>query len=59
MAALIQRLKVGKFKFKGAERTFSTRFAYSSIITTPRAEGLVAECERILGEHPEWVADKD
>ena len=57
MAALIQRLKVGKFKFKGAERTFSTRFAYSSIITTPRAEGLVAECERILGEHPEWVAD--
>src|SRR4029077_10706255 len=27
MAALIQRLKVGKFKFKGAERTFSTRFS--------------------------------
>jgi predicted HTH transcriptional regulator len=58
MAALIQRLKVGKFKFKGAERTFSTKFSYSSIITAPTAEGLVSECDRILGEHPDWAGDK-
>jgi len=58
MAALIQRLKVGKFKFKGAERTFSTKFAYSSIITAPTTEGLVGECDRVLSEHPAWAGDK-
>jgi argonaute-like protein implicated in RNA metabolism and viral defense len=58
MAALIQRLKVGKFKFKGAERTFSTKFAYSSIITAPTTEGLVGECDRVLSEHPAWAGDR-
>ena len=57
MGALIQRLKVGKFKFKGAERTFSTKFSYSSIITAPTPEGLVAECDRVLSEHPDWAGD--
>lgn len=58
MAALIQRLKVGKFKFKGAERTFSTKFSYSSIITAPTTEDLVGECDRVLSEHPAWAGDK-
>lgn len=58
MAALIQRLKVGKFKFKGAERTFSTKLSYSSIITAPTTEDLVRECDRVLSEHPAWVGDK-
>jgi predicted HTH transcriptional regulator len=54
MTVLIQRLKAGKFKFKGAERTFSTKFSYSSIITAPTTDCLVAECDRVLGEHPTW-----
>lgn len=58
MAALIERLKVGKFKYKGAERTFSTRFSYASIITVPRTEDLVAESERILKEHPRWEGNE-
>jgi predicted HTH transcriptional regulator len=58
MAGLIQRLKVGKFKFKGSERTFSTKFSYSSIITAPSAEQLVGECDRVLAEHPAWEGDK-
>lgn len=58
MAALIQRLKVGKFKFKCAERTFSTKFSYSSIVTAPTPEELVGECDRILSEHPGWAGNK-
>jgi hypothetical protein len=54
MAALIQRLKLGKFKYKGAERTFSTKFSYASIITAPTAEAVVGESERILQEHSTW-----
>lgn len=54
MAALIERLKVGKFKYRGAERTFSTRFSYSSIIAVPKIESIFGECERLLSEHPNW-----
>jgi predicted HTH transcriptional regulator len=54
MAALIQRLKVGKFKYKGAERTFSTKFSYASIITASTAEALVGESKRLLEEHAAW-----
>jgi len=57
MAALIERLKVGKFKYKGAERTFSTRFSYASIITAPNAESILGECDRVLKEHPTWAGD--
>jgi argonaute-like protein implicated in RNA metabolism and viral defense len=57
MATLIERLKVGKYKYKGAERTFSTRFSYCSIITVESAESLVDECTRILSEHPNWRGD--
>jgi hypothetical protein len=57
MAALIERLKVGKYKYKGAERTFSTRFSYGSIFTVESPEALLDECTRVLGEHPNWVGD--
>ena len=33
MSKLIERLKVGKYKYHGAERTFSTKLFYHSIIT--------------------------
>jgi len=56
MAALIERLRAGKFKYRGAERTFSTRLTYASIVTTGSA-GVVAECGRLLDQHSEWVGD--
>ncbi|NER29970.1 MAG: transcriptional regulator, partial [Symploca sp. SIO1C4] len=58
MAALIERLKVGKYKYRGSERTFSTRFTYSSIVTTPSPEQTLDECRRLLSEHPEWIGDE-
>lgn len=57
MALLIERLKSGKYKYKGAERTFSTRFNYSSIVTAQDAQSIEAECRRVLSEHPVWVGD--
>lgn len=59
MATLIERLKVGKYKYKGAERTFSTRFSYASIITGPTDELLLNECSRVLTEHPSWAGDQN
>lgn len=57
MAALIERLKSGKYKYKGAERTFSTRFSYSSIVTAADVPSLHAECGRVLSEHPDWLGN--
>jgi len=54
MAALIDRLKVGKYKYRGAERTFAVRLAYQSIITARSDNEILAECQRLLKEHPEW-----
>lgn len=59
MASLIQRLKVGKYKYKGSERTFHSRLSYSSIITVPTAEEVLSECKRLLKEHPGWVGNKE
>ena len=56
MAALIERLKTGKFKYRGSERTFGTRFTYASIVTTP-PDKTVATCMRLLDEHLTWAGD--
>ena len=53
MRALIQRLQAGKFKYRGAERTFSTRLTYRSI-TTASPDQARTECARLLLEHPDW-----
>lgn len=58
MAALIERLQTGKFKYRGAERTFHTRLTYRTIVTAPEAS-VVDECRRLLGEHPEWQGDSN
>jgi predicted HTH transcriptional regulator len=58
MTSLINRLKIGKYKYKGSERTFSTRFTYNSIITTSSITNSLEECKRLLNEHPEWIGDK-
>lgn len=58
MAELIERIKTGKYKYRGAERTFSTRFTYTSIVDVPSPEQNLDECRRLLSEHPEWKGDK-
>lgn len=58
MESLIERLKAGKFKYRGAERTFATRFAYSSVVTTESVEGIEKEVVRLLSEHPDWCGNE-
>ena len=38
MELLIERLKTGKYKYRGAERTFATKFSYTGIVTVGRIE---------------------
>jgi predicted HTH transcriptional regulator len=57
MVSLIERLKTGKYKYKGSERTFRTRFTYSSVITPASVEDTLDECKRLLMEHPEWIGN--
>ena len=57
MEELIARLKTGKYKYRGAERTFATRFLYSTIITVERYESIRSEIGRILAEHHDWRGD--
>lgn len=58
MAALIDRLKTGKYKYRGAERTFHTKFAYNSIVDTSLDKSL-DECKRLISEHPDWIGNQD
>ena len=57
MEELIERLKTGKYKYRGAERTFATKFLYTGIVTVDRAENILGEIERLLTEHPNWQGD--
>jgi predicted HTH transcriptional regulator len=57
MASLIERLKAGKYKYKGSERTFHARFTYNSIVTIPSDQNALSECERLIREHPEWAGN--
>jgi predicted HTH transcriptional regulator len=59
MVSLIERLKVGKYKYRGSERTFSTRFRYNTIITIPKVEMALEECQRLLRENPDWIGNKN
>jgi len=58
MEGLIERLKTGKYKYRGAERTFGTKFTYPAIITVDHAQAIRRETERLLAEHPSWVGDR-
>lgn len=57
MAALIARLKLGKYKYVGSEKTFSTRLTYGSIISVHSPEEILKECKRIMDEHPDWIGN--
>ena len=58
MEHLIERLRSGKYKYRGAERTFATRFNYAGVVTVDRSEDANEEAKRLLTEHPEWIGDK-
>ena len=53
MQALIDRLRTGKLKYRGSERTFSTRLIYRSIVSAAESEA-EAECRRLLTQFPDW-----
>jgi argonaute-like protein implicated in RNA metabolism and viral defense len=57
MEGLIDRLKAGKYKYRGSERTFHTRFTYNSIVTVPSLDRVLSECHRLVEEHQEWVGN--
>lgn len=59
MEQLIERLRVGKYKYRGAERTFATKFSYNGVMTVDRIEDTCAEIERLLDEHPDWQGDSN
>ncbi|MDI6711026.1 MAG: putative DNA binding domain-containing protein [Bacillota bacterium] len=59
MEQLIERLKTGKYKYRGAERTFATRFSYNGVVTVDRIEDTRPEIERLLEEHPDWQGDSN
>jgi predicted HTH transcriptional regulator len=53
MQALIERLRSGKFKYRGSERTFSIRLNYHSIVNAAQDQA-EAECRRLLDQFPDW-----
>ena len=57
MKKLIKRLKFGKFKYRGAERTFNTKFSYLAVVGVDRVEDAEEEIKRLLAEHPDWEGD--
>jgi len=57
MEELIHRLMEGKFKYRGSERTFSTRFSYRNVINASTATELDGEVARLLRQNPDWTGD--
>lgn len=53
MESLINRLRVGKFKYKGSERTFSSRLTYNTVVNAA-PDKLEQEVQRLLLQHHEW-----
>lgn len=59
MEQLIERLMAGKYRYRGAERTFSTRFSYTGIVTVERAEDSLDEIQRLLNQNKGWRASSE
>ena len=54
MKELIKRLQFGKFRYRGAQHTFTTKFSYPSIVGVDHVKDTEAEINRLLEEHPDW-----
>lgn len=59
MRELINRLQLGKFRYRGAERTFTTKFSYPWIVEVDSVEDAEAEIGRLIKEYPAWIGDSD
>ncbi|WP_170944010.1 RNA-binding domain-containing protein [Leptolyngbya sp. BC1307] len=57
MHTLISRLKTGKYKYRGSERTFSTRFSYSTVVGADSLHNVGQEVNRLLSEKPQWCGN--
>lgn len=57
MISLLEVLKLGKYKYKGAERTFGTRLFYTAIHTVSSTELIYDKCKQLLEENPGWIGD--
>ena len=57
MKALIARLIEGKFKYRGSEHTFLTRFVYQSIIGIDPTEDSMTMIHQLFKENPDWEGD--
>jgi hypothetical protein len=57
MEQLIERLRIGKYKYRGSERVFATKFSYSGVVTVDHIADTPGEVERVLSEHSDWQAD--
>ncbi len=57
MRDLVTRLQAGAYKYRGSERTFSTRFRLAQVST---AQDITAddECRRLISEYPEWAGNE-
>lgn len=58
MRQLIERLKHGKYKYRGTEWTFKTKLTYPNVNPAP-IEEFQSECVRLLEENPNWIGNKD
>ena len=58
MRELVARLQSGAYKYKGSERTFSTRFHLSQISSTQEIS-VDQECGRLIREYPDWVGNEN
>ena len=58
MQQLIERLKHGKYKYRGTELTFKTKLTYPNINPAPLEE-FQSECVRLLEENPNWIGNRD
>lgn len=56
MRDLVARLQSGKFKYKGAERTFAAKLKLASI-TTVKGISIDDECRRLLQDYSHWKGD--
>ena len=59
MEQLIGRLKVGKYKYRGSERTFSTRFEYNHVHKVPKTENILRKCQILLDQQPDWIGSEE
>ena len=58
MEVLIERLQAGKLKYKGSERVFGAKFTYPTVVTAPKVEDFLSECNRLIEQNPDWVGDE-